>query len=199
MRPYRSVYDAQEPILEAIHTLHVPVFECDATFGNGAFWKSFPRPKHCFDLQPLFPFVRKADACKLPLKDSSIASLMLDPPFLTYVRNGREGNGKMVMSRRFAGYWTYGELEQSYKGMLTEASRVLAKKGKLVFKCQDIIHNHRMHCTHARTIAMAESLSFRLRDLFVLEAKHRLPAPNRRGSQKHARIFHSYFLVFEKR
>ena len=36
-----------------------------------------------------------------------------------------------------------------------------------------------------------------LADLFVLPAKHRLPSPNRAGTQKHARIFHSYFLVLE--
>jgi len=40
---------------------------------------------------------------------------------------------------------------------------------------------------------------FRLKDLFVLPAKHRLPSPNRVGKQKHARIFHSYFLVFERK
>lgn len=39
---------------------------------------------------------------------------------------------------------------------------------------------------------------FRLLDLFVLSAKHRLPSPNRVGIQKHARIFHSYFLVLER-
>lgn len=28
--------------------------------------------------------------------------------------------------------------------------------------------------------------------------KHRLPSPNRLGVQRHARIFHSYFLVLQK-
>ena len=68
----------------------------------------------------------------------------------------------------------------------------------LVFKCQDIIHNHKMHCTHANVIFWAEIEGFRLADLFVLPAKHRLPSPNRAGTQKHARIFHSYFLVLER-
>lgn len=68
----------------------------------------------------------------------------------------------------------------------------------MIFKCQDIIHNHRMHCTHSKVIAWAEECGMRLLDLFILAAKHRLPAPNRGGQQKHARIYHSYFLVFEK-
>jgi len=75
--------------------------------------------------------------------------------------------------------------------------RVLKKKGIMVIKCQDIIHNHKMHCTHVNVINWAAGM-FRLKDLFVLPAKHRMPSPNRKGVQKHARIFHSYFLVLEK-
>jgi hypothetical protein len=54
-----------------------------------------------------------------------------------------------------------------------------------------------MHCTHARVITMAEIEGFRLLDLFVLLAKSRMPGPQK-GQQRHARIWHSYFLVFEK-
>jgi hypothetical protein len=55
-----------------------------------------------------------------------------------------------------------------------------------------------MHATHANVIEWAKDAGFRLKDLFILAAKHRMPSPNRKGKQKHARIFHSYFLVFEK-
>jgi hypothetical protein len=34
--------------------------------------------------------------------------------------------------------------------------------------------------------------------MFILAANHRMPSPNRAGAQKHARIFHSYFLVFKR-
>jgi hypothetical protein len=103
----------------------------------------------------------------------------------------------MAMAKRFSGYWRYDELADHYQQTAKEAGRIIKKKGIFVVKCQDIIHNHKMHCTHANMIQWCAEW-FRLKDLFVLPAKHRMPSPNRKGSQKHARIFHSYFLVFER-
>jgi tRNA G10 N-methylase Trm11 len=123
---------------------------------------------------------------------------MFDPPFLTYVRQDREGNGKMIMARRFSGYWKYEELEEHYESTIKEASRVLKKDGVLVVKCQDIVHNHKLEPTHAYVMLWAHTYGLRVLDLFVLTAKHRLPAPNRAGKQKHARVFHSYFVVLKK-
>jgi hypothetical protein len=195
----RSFYEDQQDILSAIETLHCPEgFQCDVTYGNGSFWKGRKQPEYCFDLQPLAEHVVEADSRVLPLAPTTLTNLVFDPPFLTYVRNNREGNGGMIMAKRFAGYWRYEELECHYQETISEAWRVLKPLGKLVFKCQDIIHNHQMHCTHYRVIMMAEMEGFRLADMFILLAKHRLPSPNRAGKQKHARIFHSYFLVFEK-
>lgn len=145
-----------------------------------------------------------ADCCKMidwPLEDSQIKSLVFDPPFLTYVRAAREGNGNMVMTKRFGGYWRYDELEDHYRKTLIEAHRVLDKKGIMVFKCQDIIHNHKMHCTHINVMDWSKGL-FRLKDLFILPAKSRMAIPQQEGTkkkvQKHARIFHSYFMILEK-
>lgn len=121
---------------------------------------------------------------------------MFDPPFLTYVRNGRGHNASVALTSRFGGYYRYDELEAHYRGTLKEARRALAPRGVLVFKCQDIIHNHKMHCTHASVVGWASEEGFRLADLFVLCAKHRMPGPQA-GRQRHARVWHSYFLVFE--
>lgn len=196
---YRSFHEDQQHILDAIETLHCPEgFHCDVTYGNGSFWKGRKQPEYCFDIQPLADHVQQSDSRLLPLKPETLNNLVFDPPFLTYVRQNREGNGNMIMAKRFAGYWRYEELEDHYQETISEAWRVLKPAGKLVFKCQDIIHNHKMHCTHYRVIMMAEMEGFRLVDMFVLPAKHRLPSPNRKGTQKHARIFHSYFMVFEK-
>jgi hypothetical protein len=194
----KSVYENQTDILRAIMAMHCPDgFDCDLTYGNGQFWRDLTAPALKFDIDPQQPEVIQASSDKLPLADSSLKSVVFDPPFLTYVRAGREGNGKMVMAKRFAGYWRYDELETHYQATITESARVLKKQGVMVIKCQDIIHNHKMHCTHANILVWAAS-KFRLKDLFVLVAKHRLPSPNRKGVQKHARIFHSYFLVLEK-
>ena len=195
----RSLYFDQNEILSGIMKLYCPDgFECDATFGNGSFWKDLPRPKYCYDIQPMSEEVIQADSRMLPHKPSSLGSLVFDPPFLTYVKKGRDhAEGKVVMAKRFGGYYRYGELEDHYRHSLSEAYRVLRHKGFMIFKCQDIIHNHRMHCTHQNVINWAESEGFRLKDLFVLAAKHRMPGPQK-GTQRHARVWHSYFIVFQK-
>jgi ubiquinone/menaquinone biosynthesis C-methylase UbiE len=102
------------------------------------------------------------------------------------------------MSARYGGYYSYSELEDHYRESLSEFHRVLKKKGVVVFKCQDIVHNHMLHCTHSFVIFWAEMEGFRLKDLFVLTAKSRMPGPQK-GQQRHARVYHSYFLVLEKR
>lgn len=195
----RSVYESQDDILAGIIRLHCPQgFDADLTYGNGSFWKRLPRPKICYDITPLHEGVIQACSAKLPLDNASLGSAVFDPPFLTYVRNGRRHkNGRVAITARFGGYYTYGELEAHYRGTISEVYRVLKPLGKLVFKCQDIIHNHRMHCTHANVINWAAASGFRLLDLFVLPAKSRMPGPQK-GTQRHARVFHSYFLVFER-
>lgn len=195
----RSVYFDQTDILRAIIKLHCPLgLECDMTYGAGSFWRNLSEPRLKFDIAPQVPGVRQACSTCLPIESGSLGSVVFDPPFLTYVRAGRGGNGPMIMAQQYSGYWRYDELEDHYQHSISEAYRVLRRGGIMVFKCQDIIHNHRMHCTHAKVIWMAEIEGFRLLDLFILPAKNRLPSPNRVGRQKHARIFHSYFLVLEK-
>ena len=200
-RMIKSVYENQIDILKSIMALcNIERFEVDVTYGNGMFYKELENPLHCFDIDPSL-VETPASSDKLPLTDNSVSSLIFDPPFLTYVRAAREGNGNMVMAKRFGGYWKYDELESHYKGTLKEAARVLKKKGIMVFKCQDIIHNHKMHCTHVNVINWAAG-DFRLKDLFILPAKTRMAIPQQAGTkkkvQKHARIFHSYFLVLER-
>lgn len=195
-------YSQEEILANILHLNGIKVFDADLTYGNGNFYKGqIPPPTHKFDIDPQVEGVAKADSGALPLGDAEIFSAVFDPPFLTYVRAGRNGNGNMAMAKRYAGYWRYDELEEHYKSTLNEAHRVLDKKGILVFKCQDIIHNHKMHPTHINVVNWSAG-KFRLKDLFVLAAKSRMPIPQAKGTkkkqQKHARVFHSYFLVLEK-
>ena len=195
----RSVYYKQEDILSGIMQLYCPSgFDCDITYGNGSFYTNISQPRLKFDIDPQVCGVQQACSTTLPIETSSLSSVVFDPPFLTYVRAGRSGNKNMILSSRFSGYWRYDELADHYKKTLVEVSRVLRTGGILVFKCQDIIHNHKMHCTHSNVIQWANTSHLNLLDLFVLPAKHRLPAPNKLGVQRHARIYHSYFLVFER-
>ena len=207
----RSVsYDQMEIIDSIMHLCGIQRFDVDVTFGNGGFYKGRDTPHFCFDIDKNLILGAKisSDSVRgvnssdsLPLEGGSVSSLMFDPPFLTYVRAAREGNGNMIMAKRFGGYWKYDELESHYRATLEEAHRVLGKKGIMVFKCQDIIHNHKMHCTHLNVMEWSKGL-FRLKDLFILPAKSRMAIPQQEGTkkkvQKHARIFHSYFMVLEK-
>ena len=194
----------QHYILDSIKHLHCGgVYEADISYGKGGFYKHSEPPELRYDISPQVEGVTQASSTALPVGDASLSSIVFDPPFLTYVRAGREGNGKMVMAKQFAGYWRYDELEDHYQKTLDECKRVIRKDGVLVFKCQDIIHNHKMHCTHANVIDWASERGFRLLDLFVLTAKSRMPIPENkdyknRKIQKHARIHHSYFLVFKR-
>ena len=197
-----SVNYSQVEILKSIMELcGIERFCADVTYGNGKFYGEIERPGFTSDISPQVPGVHGCSSSSLPVVDSTFKSLVFDPPFLTYVRAAREGNGSMIMAKRFGGYWRYDELEKHYRETLIEAHRVLDKKGIMVFKCQDIIHNHKMHCTHINVMEWSKGL-FRLKDLFILPVKHRMPIPQQAGTkkkvQKHARIFHSYFMVLEK-
>ena len=81
--------------------------------------------------------------------------------------------------------------------LIEPSLNALKHKGIMVIKCQDIVHNHKLFCTHAHILNWSSEF-FRLKDLFVQAATHRMPAPNRRGTQKHARIFHSYWIVLQR-
>ncbi len=191
----KSISYDQHEIIENILELHCidDKIDVDCTYGNGSFYsKGLRRPEYCFDIEPLFDFVINTCSTHMPLEDSSVNSIMFDPPFLTYIKQGRQSTS--IMGKRFSGYWAYAELQAHYTKTIKEAYRVLGKKGILIVKCQDIIHNHKMHPTHINIMEWSSGM-FRLKDLFILNAKSRMGS-NRK--QQHARIYHSYFMVLEK-
>jgi len=196
----KSVSDDQDEIIRSIMWLcGIDRFDIDLTYANGGFWKNISQPVIKFDIDPQTSDTHYANSTELPMPPSCVNSVMFDPPFLTYIKQGRKHDS--IMGKRFSGYWKYDDLEAHYRGTISETFRVLNDKGVFVIKCQDIIHNHRMHCTHFNIMNWVEGM-FRLKDLFILTAKHRMPIPPTEGHnprvQKHARIHHSYFMVFEK-
>lgn len=194
-----SANSDQNEILKSIIEIHCPSgIDLDMCYGNGKFYETIKQPRFKYDIDPQLPGVEKADSVSIPLEASSVKSIVFDPPFLTYIKNDRNHvDGKMAMARRFGGYYKYSELEDHYIHSISEAYRLLKKNGVLIVKCQDIIHNHKLHPTHIFVYLWASSEGFSLIDLFVLTAKNRMPRINR-GKQRHARINHSFFMVFKK-
>ncbi len=194
-----SVMEDQDDILRAIIQLHLPegstTFDCDCTYGNGVFYRSIEEPEFRYDIDPQVEGVEVGDWKDLPHEDGSLSSVIADPPFLVYVKKEREHN--CAMAKRFGGYWGYEDLLDDYNQAIKEASRVLRKKGILVFKLQNMVVNHKYRATDCRVINMAEHMGFRIKDHFLLYARNRMPGPQK-GQQRHARVHHSSFLVFEK-
>lgn len=196
----QSVSYDQDYIIKSIMELcGIDRFDVDMTYGNGGFWKELPKPLFKFDIDPQTEDTQCFSSTNIPLDDAKVESVMFDPPFLTYIKSGREHNS--VMGKRFSGYWSYDDLARHYTATISEAHRILAKKGIFVIKCQDIVHNHKLHPTHINVVTWATGM-FRLKDMFILAAKNRMPIPQTEGTkkkvQKHARIHHSYFLVLQK-
>jgi len=188
----------QHEIIRDIISLHCKDgIEIDPTYSKGVFYKNsgITKPKYKFDLYPQTPDTVKADACSLPLKDNSIESMMFDPPFLAgYTKEKPTG----IIGSRFHGFRYITDLWEWYDKCITEFSRVIKKKGVLIFKCQDTVSSGKQWFSHVKIINEAEKMGFYTKDLFILMAKSRMIGHNH-GTQKHARKFHSYFMVFEKK
>jgi hypothetical protein len=190
-----SVSFDQDEILQNIVTLHCPSgIECDASYGYGGFYKSLPRPLHCFDIAPKKPEARVADSRALPLPAASIKSLMFDPPF---VISHHVESETYLMDAKYGGYRTLTELREHYAGSIKEFDRVLRPHGILIFKCQDQVHGRVNYFIHDEVLQLAKEAGFKAVDLFILIARNRFIGFV--SKQNHARKFHSYFWVFKRR
>jgi hypothetical protein len=196
-------YDQHE-ILKWILKLHCKTeIELDPTYGRGCFYKNgVNKPKYCFDLISRKPGVVQADCRCLPLKDGCVDTMIFDPPFLaTKGKSLKVGAGKRESNltvKRFGCYETEEKLFQFYKDSLIEFKRALKKSGILIFKCQDKVSSGKQYVSHNRIINQAEGAGFYTKDIFILLAKARMIPEWQTVNQKHARKFHSYFLVFQR-
>lgn len=188
----------QQQMINDILELHSPDgIELDPTYSKGVFYKSgeVKQPLLKYDLFPQTDDTVMASADNLPIIESSIKSIMFDPPFIVgHTKDKPTG----IIGQRFHGFRYIKDLWEWYDLCLAEHFRILKKGGVLIFKCQDTVSSGKQHLSHVHIINKAESLGFYTKDLFVLLAKSRLIGHNH-ANQKHARKFHSYFIVFEKR
>ena len=195
----KTVSGNQHEIIRNIQNMHAPDgFELDPTYSKGVFYRpdDILEPKLKYDLFPKDSSTLKASADNLPLGDSSISSIMFDPPFVAgHTKEQPTG----LIGKRFHGFRYVSDLWGWYDQCLMEFSRVLKEEGVLAFKCQDTVSSGKNWFSHCYIMNRALVHGFYPRDLFVLTAEHRMIGHNHRKKQSHARKYHCYFWVFEKK
>jgi len=192
-------YNEQEMIRDILF-LHAngKQIDCDPTYSIGNFYKNgLPKPKHKFDKFPQLPDVVEATADNLPLENESCEVIMFDPPFImgaSAVEGASQYGG--IIGTRFTAFKDWNELKEMYAGALKEFARITKENGIVIFKCQDCNSSAKQHFTHCWVMYEAIQLGFYPKDMFILFAKNRI---NDGREQQHARKYHSYYWVFEKR
>jgi hypothetical protein len=201
-KPVKSVQTSNYEAIKNIMELYeIERFDLDCTYSKGNFWKGLPSPIYKSDIYPSNDTVIEASSEKLPFEDSSMKSIMYDPPFIiagTSYRNNKEGSS--VMAKRFEGYATYDDLKVNYYNTLKELYRISDKGGFVVMKCQDTVSGGKNHFTHCLIMNMAIEIGFYPKDMFVLTSNVRINSFNgtKWTKQYHARKYHSYYWIFEK-
>jgi hypothetical protein len=200
-KPVKSVYTSNYDAIKNIMELYgIERFDLDCTYSKGAFWKDLPSPVNKSDIYPSNDTVVEASSENLPFEDSSMKSIMYDPPFViagASYKNNREGSS--IIAKRFEGYANYRELTENYFNSLKELYRICEKGGFVVMKCQDTVSGGKNHFTHCLIMNMAMEIGFYPRDMFVLTSNVRINSFGTKWTkQEHARKYHSYFWVFEK-
>lgn len=200
---HKTTSYSQEEIIKSIIDLHVPsgIIDLDPTYSKGNFYKNtgIEKPKYIFDIEPKYEYVNKSCATNLPIEDLSINSIMFDPPFLATTGKSLKGKDGNIIANRFGVFPNEKSLHSFYINSLNEFFRILKPNGILIFKCQDKVSSGKQYFSHCMIHNWASSIGFYPKDMYVLLAKNRVVAKWQLKNQKHARKFHSYFWVFQKR
>jgi tRNA G10 N-methylase Trm11 len=187
---------SDQEIISAIINLHNNgnAFDVDPTYSKGVFWKGLETPKYKFDINPQVDEVQQASATDLPLEDSSVNSVMFDPPFVVRVKSEAKG----IIHNRFSSFTSIPSLWEFYRESLKEFYRILKPSGIVAFKCQDTIDGGKEYWSHFEIMKYAFELGYKVKDTFILyRGDNVLFSPNMK-IQKHARKTHCYYLVLEK-
>jgi len=200
----KSISYDQTEIIKNIIELHIEkgVIDCDPTYSTGVFYKKsgIEPPEYKFDLYPQSEKIVKSNSINLPLGDESLDSIMFDPPFVVSkgpsLKNPKKGSN--IISSRFSSYESIPLLWDYYTKSLNEFYRILKPNGVLIFKCQDTVSGGKNYFSHNYVMNKALEIGYYPKDLFILMAKSRMISGNMKN-QQHARKFHSYFWVFQKK
>jgi len=190
----RSISVDQHEILGWIQNLYgIRRFDLDMTFSKGRFYrKGIQVPRFKMDNKPLERDVIPACATEMPFKSNSFKSIIFDPPF--FAGAGKKGNIKY----KYGAFDSLHHLWETYQKAAIEAYRILKPQGFFIFKCQDFVHGRQQFLIHVDIIKFGQSINFFPRDLFIKTASD-VPIAWNHNNQDHARKFHCYFIVFQKK
>lgn len=198
--PIKSIAFSQSDILEDIIHLHLnnEPFELDPTYGQGGFYQTgvIIKPKFKYDLHPRTDESLHADCRRLSFRNNSIKSILFDPPFLAGFSTEFPRSGNIM--NKYKGFRNIDEMFSFYSESMEEFYRILKNNGFLIFKCQDTISGKRQYFSHVFIINEAERIGYYIKDLFILLSKTRIIGHNHK-KQHHARKYHSYFIVMQKK
>lgn len=197
----KSIQNSDRDVLKSVLQLYKPMnmvgevgFDLDPCFSTGKFYEDVKLPIEMYDINPSLDFVQQNDILNgIPLSSNSIGSVVFDPPFM-FGTHGQTKNN--IMTKRFTMFDSWGKLELMYKKSLQEFYRVLRKGGIVAFKCQDYTDS-RTTLTHCYVHNWALEIGFKVEDLFIMAFKGGR-VWNSNLTQKHARKYHYYWLIFRK-
>lgn len=192
----KSVLTSDRDILLAIRQLYLggKNFDLDPAYSKGTFYGDLDPPLLRLDKIPYDDTIQKNDILDgLPYEPASMRSIVFDPPFMFGVHGKTDQN---IMAIRFTMFPSWSDLEMMYRKALQEFYRVLVVGGIVAFKCQDYTDS-KTTLTHCFVHNWAISQGFRVEDLFILVCSGGR-VWNPRLVQRHARKYHSYWLVLKK-
>jgi len=195
----KSVYNTNKEIIQAIISLFGNI-ECDVTYSTGSFYAGLCHPTFKFDINPQVSGVIPADSKYIPVKDNTFNMTMYDPPFLTTTGPSlKSSDSNNIINKRFSVFSSEEKLHRYYIQTLQELYRITKNKGYIIFKCQDKVSSGKQYFSHYFIYNQAILSGFYPKDLFILEAKNRIVANWQTKNQQHARKYHSYFWIFQKK
>lgn len=166
----------------------------DVTYGEGNFWTHYQPDR--LVAHDLF----KGDGVDfraLPELDGSVDVVIFDPPYIA--QGGRETSTTQDMLARYGLHEvpkTTDELDRYIADGISEASRVLKFRGRLMVKCMDYINGGEYIQGRHNVVEAARSVGLKQVDEFVHHSGLGPQPPGRR--QLHSRRAHSFLCVFQK-
>jgi len=193
----RTTYTNETELIKDMFSIYnsgLESVDLDPTYSKGVFWKNLTAPNLKFDLHPQVEGVVQSDCTELPLEDSSINTIMFDPPFV--MGQGKSTNG--IMRNRFSSFKDVHELQAMYYASLVEFHRILKKGGSVFFKCQDSVNSGKQRWSHVYIINTAYELGYEVDDMFIYVREKAIIDPKWK-KQLHAKKTHCYYLVLRKK